>query len=240
MPLTPDIQAVLFDLDGTLRHNQPTSTIVFIDHAATIGAPVTPVTRLALLRWTHRYWAQSPELLADMQNYPEEDDFWTNYALRSLEILGASPELSLALAPRMSAYMKEEHHPVDWVPPEVFSALQNLKSAGYRLALLSNRSQPCDDLLAELGLLPYFELAMVAGQVNCWKPEACVFEFALDSLGLSAAQAVYVGDNYYADIIGAREAGLHPILIDPDGVFPDAECPVIRHMGELENVLRLL
>jgi putative hydrolase of the HAD superfamily len=55
--------------------------------------------------------------------------------------------------------------------------------------------------------------------------------------GCSAATTVYVGDNYYADVEGARAAGMMPILIDPDGIFPDPGCPVIRSLGELEAAL---
>jgi len=55
--------------------------------------------------------------------------------------------------------------------------------------------------------------------------------------GCAPEAAAYVGDNYYADVVGARAAGLHPILIDPLGIFPEAGCPTIRALGELEAVL---
>ena len=50
-------------------------------------------------------------------------------------------------------------------------------------------------------------------------------------------QTIYVGDNYFADILGAANAGLRPVLLDPDGLFPEAACPVISSLGELLGVL---
>jgi len=46
-----------------------------------------------------------------------------------------------------------------------------------------------------------------------------------------------VGDNYYADVVCARQAGMTPILYDPKGIFPDADCMVIAQMRELQNLL---
>jgi putative hydrolase of the HAD superfamily len=235
--LPSNIRAVLFDLDGTLRYNLPSSVVFFMDYAASLGVPDSVDDRRRLMRWTHQYFAQSPELMQDLQAFPDEKAFWTQYARRCLLVLGCPADEAGALAPVMHAYMEAEHHPVDHVPPEVFSTLPKLKAAGLSLGLLSNRDQPCNDLLAQLGLLPFFDLTLVAGEVNCWKPEPCVFEHALQMLDLRPEQVVYVGDNYYADIIGARQAGLHPVLIDPGQLFPEAGCPVI---GRIDELLALL
>lgn len=205
-----------------------------------LGTPIPAAVRREFLRWTHRYWAQSLDLLVDMQDFPDQELFWENYTLRSLLNLGYSMESAQVIAPELTRYMQNEHHPVDWVPPEVYAALAELKACGYRLGLVSNRTHPCQELLVQLKLDHYFDLALVAGEVNCWKPEPCVFEHALKSLDLAPMQVVYVGDNYYADVVGARQAGLIPILIDPDGIFPDATCPVIRQMDELPAVLERL
>ena len=58
--------------------------------------------------------------------------------------------------------------------------------------------------------------------------------------GCGPESAAYIGDNYYADVVGARAAGLHPVLIDPLGIFPDAGCDTIRSLSELERVLAQL
>ena len=233
------IQAILFDLDGTLRHNRPTSTQVFLDLAVSLGLSDSPEKRRQAIRWTHYYWAQSPEMLADVERFRGEQElFWTNYAVLHLIAFDCPPEEAARLAPLIHASMKNLEQAEDWVPPDVPETLRQLQAAGFRLAVLSNRTNPCGEYLGELGIKDFFDLALVAGELACWKPEPAIFHQALDRLGVAAGEAVYVGDNYYADVLGAERAGLWPVLIDPDGLFPEADCPSIGTIGELPQVLK--
>ena len=232
------IQGVLFDLDGTLRYNRPSSTQIFMDFAVQSGAGDSPDKRLKLTRWTHYYWAQSPELIQDMRTFGDlQDPFWIHYAYRSLLIFECTREMAAQLAPQVHSHMQSNSQFEDWVPPDVPETLQALKEGGFRLGVLSNRSTPCNEHLETLGLHKYFKFALVAGEVDSWKPDPKIFQHALDRLETRPQQTLYVGDNYYADILGAQQAGLHPVLIDPEGIFPEANCPVIRTMSELKEVL---
>jgi FMN phosphatase YigB (HAD superfamily) len=235
--LRSGLRTVIFDLDGTLRFNRPSYTDTFYNYAAQLGAPDGLEQRRRALRWTHYYWAQSGELALDLQTYPgNSDDFWLNYAIRSLRAFDCPEPCIQDLAPLVHAYMSTGHQPVAWIPPDVPETLHTLKAAGYQLAVVTNRSQPCDEELAGLGLLDFFELALTASEARAWKPDPAIFNLALQRLGVSAEAAVYVGDNYYADVVGARQAGLQPVLLDPQDVFPDADCTVIRAIEELQDL----
>ena len=129
--------------------------------------------------------------------------------------------------------MEEGYNPQSQVLPETFSTLSTLREAGFTVGLVSNRSQPCHEECQELGLTPYFDFLYVAAEVGVWKPDPAIFERAFQESDSTPDQAIYIGDNYYADIVGAQRAGMHPILLDPEGIFPDAECTVIRTLGEL-------
>jgi putative hydrolase of the HAD superfamily len=107
------------------------------------------------------------------------------------------------------------------------------------LGLVSNRTRSVDALLVELDLRRYLHFSLISGEVNLWKPDPAIFAHALDRSGTRPAETVYVGDNYYADVVGARSAGLQPVLLDPRGLFPEADCPVIGTMGELLPLLGL-
>jgi len=48
-----------------------------------------------------------------------------------------------------------------------------------------------------------------------------------------------VGDNFHADVEGAHNAGLIPILIDPTGLYPEPGCTVITAVGQLPAILGL-
>jgi FMN phosphatase YigB (HAD superfamily) len=79
---------------------------------------------------------------------------------------------------------------------------------------------------------------LAGGEVDIYKPEPGIFEHALKQMKVTASETVYVGDNYYADILGARRAGLQPVLYDPEHIFPEADCVTIRSFDELIPVIQ--
>jgi putative hydrolase of the HAD superfamily len=130
--------------------------------------------------------------------------------------------------------------------PETGGLLRRLKSR-YRLGLLSN--YPCvdsiRDSLRHLGILDLFDTVVVSGEVGFAKPHPRPFETLLRRMDLSAGEAVYIGDNWLADIQGAGRLGLRTVWVrehvpyerfDPaDGDLPaTAE---IERILDLETVL---
>jgi HAD superfamily hydrolase (TIGR01509 family) len=232
------IRAILFDLDGTLRHNHPPSIKTFLDKAVELGAEEDARRRQEAARWVHWYWSQSETLLEDLEIFKgREEDFWINYARRHLVAFGCSVQQAEELADHVHVFMRDEYMPQDQVPEDVPGALQMLREAGFTLGVLSNRTEPCGDYLCTLGIDHFFDMVVVAGELSAWKPDPRAFHLALERLNLSPEQVLYVGDNYYADIIGAQNAGLNPVLLDPEGLFPEASCPVIQRIGDLTRVL---
>jgi HAD superfamily hydrolase (TIGR01662 family) len=235
------IQAVFFDLDGTLRHSVPTGGDVFSDYVRTLGAQITQEDRLRAVRWEHLYWANSEDLRNDLLAHSgESEKFWIEYSRRRLIALGLSPALSGEFAPQVSAHMGAEYKPESIVPDEARRMLAQLKESGYLLAVLSNREQPFVELLDDHNIGEFFDFSIAAGEVNTYKPDPGLFEHALKRANVTAEQAIYVGDNYFADVVGSRRAGLKPVLYDPLGVFPEADCITIKSFDELAPVIREL
>jgi len=106
------------------------------------------------------------------------------------------------------------------------------------MGIITNRTSPIDGLLDQLGLTAFFPWVIVSGKVGITKPEAGIFHLALEQSQANAQTTLYVGDNYYADVIGAQNAGLTPVLVDPEGLFPEAQCPVIDSLADLPELLR--
>jgi FMN phosphatase YigB (HAD superfamily) len=48
---------------------------------------------------------------------------------------------------------------------------------------------------------------------------------------------VHIGDLHAVDVVGARAAGLHAVLLDPFGDWGDADCPRVRDLGTLAQSL---
>ena len=235
-----NIKAILFDLDGTLRHNLPSGGEVFADYAAQLGLSINDEDRLRAIRWENFYWANSMDLKADKQIYVTEPDFWNHYAHRQLVALGASSEQVETLAPRVSGYMEESYRPQSIVPEGALCVLALLQQAGFIMAVVSNREKPYQHEIENLGLSSFFSFSLAAGEVNSFKPDREIFIHACERADVKPSGAVYVGDNYFADVVGARHAGLQPVLYDPRRVFPDAECPVIETFDPLLSVIKTL
>lgn len=235
------ITTVLFDLDGTLRGHFPPGREYFADSAARLGLPVSAADRLRACRWEHAYWAESAEKDEDQRLFPAEKAFWLQYSQRELIALGANLEEAQRLAPLLRDCMDKEYQPQDRLQEGAQEMLRSLRQNGLRLGVVSNREAPFEDVLARYQLgRDDFDVLLAAGEVQVWKPSPLVFWRALERLEVLPAEAVYVGDNFYADVLGASAAGLQPILFDTQGVFPEAECPVIRHLLELPALIETL
>jgi HAD superfamily hydrolase (TIGR01549 family) len=236
-----DIKAVFFDLDGTLRHSVPSGGEVFTDYVITLGLKVNEEARLRALRWEHLYWANSVDLRDDLLAHSgETEKFWIEYSRRRLIALGASSEEASEYAVKASVHMGEFYRPESIVPDDVRRTLPQLKEAGYILAVISNRDKPFLDVLKEHGIAEFFDFSLAGGEINAFKPEPGIFEHALQRVSLSPREAIYVGDNYYADVVGARRAGLQPVLYDPIGIFPDPDCATIKSFDELNSLIKVI
>ena len=234
----PTPKAIFYDLDGTLRESHPSGRDLFVQHAIHLGLQITPADKLRSARWEHAYWASSDELRADIERFEQkEGEFWRNYSLRQLRALGCDEECACEYAPRISEFMESNYTSNDILLEGVPETLAALQTKGYTLAVVSNRSKPFEDYLREKEIWPYFNFALAAGQIQAWKPAPEIFLQAAQRAGVQPGEAVYVGDNYYADIIGARRAGLIPILYDPRGVFPEVDCPIIQTHHQIFGLL---
>jgi HAD superfamily hydrolase (TIGR01662 family) len=235
------IKAIFFDLDGTLRHSVPSGGEVFTDYVVTLGLRVDEEARLRALRWEHLYWANSVDLRDDLLAHSfDTEKFWIEYSRRRLIALGASAQWAREYAPKASMHMGEFYRPQSIIPEDVRRTLPQLKESGYILGVISNRDQPFQDVLEEHGIGQFFDFSLAAGEVNIFKPEPGLFEHALRRVNLSASEAIYVGDNYFADVVGSRRAGLRPVLYDPIGIFPDPDCVTIKSFDELNSILKTI
>ena len=69
------------------------------------------------------------------------------------------------------------------------------------------------------------------------KPDPRFFEIALTRSGARRESTIHVGDLYEVDVVGARAAGITPVLLDAAGLYPDADCDRVRSLGDLVSRL---
>jgi len=133
-----------------------------------------------------------------------------------------------------------------WVEPVPGSrlGLQALANTGVRLGVISNADGMMGTRLAELELCQVgpgvgveIECVVDSGNVGVMKPDPRIFQAAIDLLGLDSNQVWYVGDMPAIDVVGARRAGIRPILMDPLGLHYDADYERISSLAALAELI---
>jgi len=122
----------------------------------------------------------------------------------------------------------------DRVFDDVKPALQSLEVMGMPMAILSNFPTYLHDLLRRFDLTPFFDFVIVSAEVGLAKPDPRIFDLVAEKANRPRARLLYVGDHLGDDIEGARGAGMDAVLIDRRNHHPDAPCPRISDLRELE------
>jgi len=144
-----------------------------------------------------------------------------------------------AVAPVLAAMQAGHAESSLWrVPLEgVFDTLRGLGARGVRSAVVSNSDGRVREKLAALGLTAHVEFVLDSFEEGVEKPDPEIFRRALRRLGVAPERAAYIGDIYSIDAVGARAAGLQPVLIDPTGAYAASDCATITSLRELLGAL---
>ena len=102
---------------------------------------------------------------------------------------------------------------------DALPVLDDLRSRGIRLGLISNGQRDLEEFAVHHGL----EVDAIVGSLahGRIKPDPSIFLAALAALEAAPDETVMVGDSYEDDIEGARALGIRAILLDRDGLRPD-------------------
>ena len=118
----------------------------------------------------------------------------------------------------------------------------NVLREHYPLAIVTDaQSSYAQGELHKVGLLGYFDPIIVSGDHGYRKPDRRLFQFALDGMGVAAGNALYVGNDMYRDIFGAREAGLTTVMFNSDqGAKAYRDCAPDYTITDLRDLLQIL
>jgi HAD superfamily hydrolase (TIGR01549 family) len=223
---------ISFDFDGVLLHNNFHD--LFLAHCREMGLQWMDGVERELARYTHDYYG-SGQSVADIQAHGIAG-FWQVANRRFLEVLGVQEDCevhAVALTERLQAAEIIYFHETG-----IHDMLMALRDEGYRLVMLTNRDERVRDFGEEWGFIKPFEFIATRETVGKPKPEPDVFRHISELVSVSPERSLHVGDNPYADVLGARSASWNPILIDPDDLFDDWDVPRIASILELPEWLR--
>lgn len=225
------IHTVLFDLDGTLVFHEPDSFDVLSQFCADIGQPLSAEVEHRGRRTRHEYFVDP--VIREKLTHFSPGEFWQHFNRHLLSAIGIEGDLD-QLADEVTGRFAGLELAYE-CPPAGCETLAALRARGYALGLITNRDNVDGfyALLDEMKLRGWFDVTLASGEVGVRKPEPGIFYAALDRLGARAEHALYVGDNFWADVVGAQRAGVTPVLFDPYRLFPEAECLVLDRIDDL-------
>jgi putative hydrolase of the HAD superfamily len=203
------LDAILFDAGNTLVFIDPQVVLpVFRDHGADVEEPT--------------FWEAEFEARTALANRVEagakgtEPELWSRYFTDLFRGCGVPEERLADLGARIGELHRARHlwtHVAASTPP----ALQELRSRGYRLAVISNADGRMREVVRASGLYDLMEFVMDSDEEGVEKPDPEIFHRACARLGARPEACLYVGDLYPVDVVGAQSAGLEAVLMDPLG-----------------------
>jgi putative hydrolase of the HAD superfamily len=230
------IKAAFFDLYQTLICYRPPREEVLSKVLKELGIEVTPEALLHPIVIADEFiYQEHARLPIRKRNDDEKNALWGQYQAIVLKEAGIEPnkELIRGVLGRMQQ-VKFEMALFD----DVLPALSQLKNKGLILGLISNVDNDITPVLSRLGLKPLLQVVVTSQDAGCNKPKPEIFREAARRAGIQTQEAIYIGDQYQIDVIGANEAGMQGILIDRGGYFKEAiKEPKIQSLYQLTELL---
>jgi len=225
MPQPSMITTVLFDAGGTLVHVD----LDFIHkELRRVGVTATlRVVREAECASKLAVDRRMQEAIADTDESRRKP-----YFAAMLDHLGIEKDL----AARVLQIIEAEHQRNNlWrvMLPSTVQVLRTLRERGVTLGVVSNSDGRIFSVLDRCGITHFFDFVIDSHEVGVEKPDPRIFHFALDKAQAKPEQALYVGDIYSIDVVGAERANIRPVLIDSIGCYATAQCAKIRHLRAL-------
>lgn len=124
---------------------------------------------------------------------------------------------------------------------DVVPVLDALHAHGLTLGVISDWGIGLGLILRHHDLIRYFDFAVVSAAVRIAKPDPALFETALRRADAIPDYALHIGDSYVLDVLGARAAGITPVLLDRAGTVDAAavDCLVVRDLYGLLDLLEI-
>ncbi len=206
----PDLQAVFFDMGGTIEtywFDQDTRLKatrglqeILLEGGIDLGLGNDQLYQV-IITGMDRYKVWKDRSLIELP----AGRVWNEFILPDFQI---DPERVDSIAEDLMLYL-DTHYYVREMRPEMPRVLETLRQMGLKLGVISNIVS-CGQVpinLAKYGIRDYFEDVILSCEYGRRKPDPAIFHFAARQLNVPAGSCLYVGDSPTQDIRGAHRAG---------------------------------
>jgi putative hydrolase of the HAD superfamily len=237
-PIGSRYEAVLFDMGYTLIYFEPAQEVIAQRALAAAGVEcsVDEIKAAVQVVWGAYYRDAATVTFPATEEYDRQAQLTLEQNLlaelgltgdqAALETYSRSVEAGFSAPGVIRPY------------PEVVDVLTALQEQGARLGIVSNWSWNLRDRVIQANLDSFFEVVWASAYAGCNKPHPAIFHQALARMEVPPERALYVGDSYPHDVVGARNAGVDVALLDRRDTAGDPDCPVIRDLWGVFGLLR--
>lgn len=177
-----------------------------------------------ITEWGHKKYTKN-EMSSDLGIESEQFDlYWdeketdrylgnisfTESVLFVMEKCGKTVESSV-LSEMADKRVKTKSKCFDYVNPDVYQLLDQLRARGLRLAIISNCSSEEVTAIRQSRLHEYFDQIILSFEVNMQKPDVCIYDKCCDLLGVAAGECIFAGDGGSRELEGAQMAGMKAV-----------------------------
>jgi putative hydrolase of the HAD superfamily len=236
--IVDSIEAILFDVNGTLRVRTP--------HLETQQAAYSELSHyLGKQDASEAYWEELTKRQKAYSRWAQENltqlseaEIWTQWILpegKREQIEPVAPELMLAWAERKGCVIPK---------PGAGETLRALKRRGYRLGVISNTMSTLDipRSLEAFGWSDLFDVVTLSAVLKIRKPAPGPFQEAAHCLGIPPLKCAYIGNRISKDIVGCKRAGYGlGIVVEPvGGPRPDDLDQTVKPDMVIQSLVELL
>ncbi len=205
---------IFFDVGGTILRAMPSVGGIYAELAARYGIRVEADE---VERGARRFFAEEKEKerragrTPHTMDLPSAKAFWREVVRKSFGPAAESPRFDEFYDAVFAEFAKPERYEPF---PEVRSLLDDLRSAGYRLGVISNWDARLRPILEGLGLIGRFQTVVISCEVRREKPDPEIYHLARSIAGAPQnVPLLQIGDSYADDVEGAEGAGFNARLI---------------------------
>jgi putative hydrolase of the HAD superfamily len=209
------ISGVFFDFGGTLFDYYPANAVIWARIAKRLGVDVLPdATQIRQgMRRQNEAFVQLGKTFGQLSR--DELHELNCHVLNAIGIDGKGTMQVIS-----EEFEKREQGKMFQIYPDCKDTLDKIEQKGLKIGLISNVGERLAKIrrstMQEHGILHYFSTVILSVEVGAAKPSKAIFDIALHELGIEdPGEALHVGDSYIADVKGAQNAGLIPVLFDP-------------------------
>ena len=229
-------RAVLLDFYGTLA--EATHWVSIDDVLADHGYELS---RDALNRW----WNEGVDGVEHLEHSHSRDHYMAWQQERMLAMLAETDVHPGEYEVILRKLREGASERVLEAYSEVTEVLTELRRRGLRLAICSNWDWDLAEAVDDCGLTDLVDVQVSSAWAGARKPHPRIFRHALEKVGVSAADALFVGDTWGPDVEGPRAVGMAPVYLSREGHWPDpgvpdepeTEVPVVRDLRGLLDIV---